>query len=185
MKTKDLIQIVLNLIAFFVLFFATGGKGSFWGFLTFNIIAGIILFELVISRDMTGLWVWITKTVTYVLFSIKFAFSMGPIKMEYVIMIAISVISLLISRHLIKKRSVALWGQNIAYLFGGYLYVLAILQHPQTFTNYHIIFWSINTLSYSLLVYDVIKNKKDKVNLIIPVYAIAACLVYIICIVAT
>lgn len=183
MKTKDLIQIGLNILAFLILFFSSGGNGSFWGFLTFNIIAAIVLIEILLSKDKTAIWVWITKTITYVFFSIKFAKNMGEIKTEYIVMIFISVVSLLISRHLIKRRAVALWGQNFAYIIGAYMYIIAILTHPETFGIAHILFWGINCISYFLLIYEIFKEKKDKTNLIIPGYAVVGCIVYMILII--
>ena len=184
MKKQDFVQIVLNILAFLVLIATPGGTGSFWGFFTFNIISGIVLMEIFLSKDHTGKWIWITKTFTYILLCIKFAHSMGEFKWQYVVMIAISVLTLVVSRHLIKRRAIALWGQNIAYIFGGWLYCLAIIYHPSTFGVYHIVFWLINALSFGLLSYEVIKEKKGSINLIIPVYALAACLVYIIFIIA-
>lgn len=175
---KDLIQIGLNLLAFIVLFTSTGGNGSFWGFLTFNILSGIILTEIFLNKDKTGLWLWITKTSTYIFLCLKYAQNMGDIKKEYIVMILISVMSLLISKHLIKKRSIALWGQNLAYLIGGYLYILAIINNPDKFSSVHLVFWSINSLSFILLVQEILKENKDKVNLIIPGYALVACITY-------
>lgn len=179
MKKQDFLQIMLNILAFLLLFFSSGGNGSFWGFLTFNIIATIVLIEILLSNDKTGLWVWITKTITYVFFSIKFAQNMGEIKMEYIIMILVSAISLIVSRKIIKKRAIALWGQNFAYIIGAYMYVMAIIAHPEQFQIHHILFWLINCISYFLLIYDIIKNKKDKINLIIPGYAVIACIIYV------
>ena len=179
MKKPDVIQIVLNIVACLVLLATPGGNGSFWGFLTFNIMSAIVLTEIVLSKDQTAKWLWITKTFTYVVLCIKFIHSMGVIKWEYPVMIAIAVLTLIASRHLIKRRAVAMWGQNVAYVFGGYLYCLAIVNHPDSFGIYHIVFWLINSLSFGLISYQVIKEKKGSVNLIVPVYALAACLIYI------
>ena len=179
MKKPDVIQVVLNIVAFLVLLATPGGNGSFWGFLTFNIMSAIVLAEILLSKDQTAKWLWITKTFTYVILCIKFIHSMGVIRWEYPVMIAIAILTLIVSRHLIKRRAVAMWGQNAAYLLGEYLYCLAILNHPDSFGVYHIVFWLINALSFGLVVYQVIKEKEGNIKLIVPAWAFAACLVYI------
>lgn len=179
MNRKDLIQIFLNLFAFSILYTSSGGHGSFWAFITFNIIAGIILTEIVLSKDKTALWVWITKTATYIFLSVKFIHNMGEIKIEYICMVTLSVSSLIISRHLIAKRMIALWGQNVAYLIGGYLYIVAIIENSSSFGWAHVFFWVINALSYLLLIQQIYQEKKDKINLTIPVFATVVCGVYV------
>ncbi len=176
---KEWIQIVLNIVAFVVLIASSGGVGSFWGFLTFNIISGIILLEILLSKDHTAKWLWITKTVTYVFLVIKFTHNMGEFKQEYIYMIAISVAAFLASKHLIKRRSIALWGQNAAYTIGQIMYIQAIHRHPESFGWSHVLFWVIIFSSFAYLVYEVLIHKKAKVNLIIPAYAMVICVVYI------
>lgn len=177
---NDMVQIVLNITAFLILIFSGGGHGSFWGFLTFNIIAAIVLIEILLSTDKTALWVWITKTFTYILLVIKFSHNIGEIKPSYIYMIIISATALVISRRLIKKRAVSMWGQNIAYIIGGYMYVMAIIHAPNDFGAAHIWFWLVNCASYALLVREIYVKNKPKVNLIIPIYAIIACLIYVV-----
>ena len=179
MKKQDLIQIVLNVVACLVLLATPGGNGSFWGFFTFNIMSVIVLAEILLSKDQTAKWLWITKSFTYAVLCIKFIHSMGELRWEYPVMIAIAIVTLIASRRLIKRRSVAMWGQNLAYFMGGYLYCLAIVTHPHSFGRFHIIFWVINSLSFGLMSYQVIREKRGSVNLIIPVYAFISCLVYI------
>lgn len=174
----DVVQIMLNIVAFLVLMFATGGHGSFWGFLTFNIIAGITLIEILSSKDKTAVWVWITKTFTYIMLVIKFSSNMGTIKPAYIVMIAISAAAFIISKRLIKKRAVSMWGQVAAYLIGGYMYIMAIVHSSGDFGAGHMWFWGINCLSYILLVCDIVAKDKPRVNLIIPLYALFFSLVY-------
>ncbi len=180
MKTNDKIQIALNIIAFLVLIISSGGTGSFWGFLTFNIIAAIVLIEIILSKDSTAKWIWITKTVTYTILTIKFSHNMGEIKSMYIAMILVSAGAVVVSRRLIKRRAVALWGQNVAYLIGAYMYVVAVYSNPHAFGIYHMLFWLVNAISYALLIRDIIIEKKAKVNLIIPVYACIVSLLYIL-----
>lgn len=180
---NDWTQILLNIAAFLVLCFSMEGTGSFWGFITFNVIAIIVLIEILLSSDKTALWVWITKSLTYILLVIKFSYNIGNIKPAYICMIIISATALVVSRRLIKKRAVSMWGQTVAYIIGGYMYVMAIIHSPESFGNAHIWFWVINSVSYALLVYEIIAKHKPKVNLIIPLYAMIACLLYIVLII--
>lgn len=180
----DIIQIVINIIAFVILFLSLGGHGSFWSFLTFNIIAGIILTESVLSKDKTGFWVWITKTFTYILLVINFASNRGELKWWYIVMILISVTALVISRYYIKKRAVSFIGQDIAYAIGGIMYVIVIYHNPEQFGMGHICFWLVNSLSYFLVIHDIFKNNRPKVNLIIHIFAAVTCLIYVAFIIA-
>ncbi len=182
MKTKitknDWIQIVLNLIAFAVLFTAPTGRGSFWGFTSFFVLSGIILLEISFQEDKTAIWVWRTKTLTYLFFVIKFTSNIGPFNWIYVIMIILSMCTLLVSKR-IKKRAISMWGTNIAYIIGGVMYILAVFGKPDDYGLHHILFWFVNWISYGILIYEILKEKKERVNLIIPIYAFIFCLVYI------
>ena len=180
LQKKDLVQIGLNVIAALILLCSSGGQGSFWGFLTFNIISLAILGESLLSKDHTGVPVWVTKSITYVLLTIKFSSNVGVVKPGYIWMVTISIASLLISRHLIKKRAIALWGQNVAYMIGGVMYVMAILKTPSQFGLSHICFWGVNMASFLLLVREVIQEKKDRTNLIIPGWASVVCVIYMV-----
>lgn len=178
---NDLVQIALNVISFLILFLSKGGHGSFWGFLTFNIIAAITLIELLLNEDHKALWVWATKTITYMVLVIKFFHNFGELKLHYVAMIIVSVVAFFISRFLIKNRAIAAWGQVVAYIIGAIMYGAAIIHHPEDFGWGHIGFWLVNLISYALLIYKVYTaDKNDKVNLIIPVYAIVTCPVFIV-----
>ncbi len=184
-KKSDWVQIVLNLIAFVVLFIAPTGRGSFWGFTTFFVLASLILIEISLSNDKTAIWIWITKTITYSLFVWKFSSNIGPFHWEYVLMIFISFLTLLVSRKLIKTRAIAMWGTNIAYVIGGIMYIIAIFKTPQDYGYHHILFWLVNCLSYGILIYQILKEKREKVNLIIPIYAFTFCIVYMVIILLT
>ncbi|MBP7848067.1 hypothetical protein KA013_02490 [Patescibacteria group bacterium] len=177
---KDKIQIILNLAAFAVLITSTGGKGSFWAFLSFSILCGINVIEGVLSKDKTAKWVWITKVITYAILTVKFAHNMGEPKAIYFWMIGISATALLISRHFIKKRAVAMWGANFANIFGAGMYALAVIHHPESYGLVDIIFWLFNLASYSYLVWEVYKDRKDPVNYIISVYAVIVCTIHIV-----
>ncbi len=178
---RDAIQIALNALAFLILFFATGGHGSFWGFLTFNITAGIILTEILLTKDKVGVALWTTKVVTYVFLSAKFFHNMGELKSAYVAMIAISAGAFIISRKIVKNRTFGLWGQIAAYCIGAYMYITAIISHPGDFNVSHMTFWLVNLISYALLIRQINKEKKSKENLIIPGYGVFMSAIYILC----
>lgn len=177
-QKKDWIQIVLNVIAFVILFSAPTGKGSFWGFTTFFVLCATNLIEILLSKDRTAIWLWITKTITYSLFVWKFSSNIGPFHWEYVMMVAISFCTLLISRHLIKRRSIAMWGSNVASVIGGVLYIIAVVNKPEDYGYHHILFWLVNAISYGLLIQEIIHHKKHRVNLIIPIYGFTFSLLY-------
>jgi hypothetical protein len=176
---RDWVQIGLNLLAFIVLMLAPTGKGSFWGFTTFFVLAGLILLEISLSKDKTAIWIWITKTTTYAIFVLKFSSNIGEFHWQYIVMIVVSICTLLVSRKLIKSRSIAMWGTNTAYVIGGVMYIVAVVSKPEDYDYNHIIFWFINAVSYGILIWQILSQKKDKVNLIIPVYAFTFCIVYI------
>lgn len=178
---KDTAQIVLNLLAFLILYFAPGGHGSFWGFLTFNITAGIILTEILLTKDKVGVALWSTKVVTYLFLTAKFFHNMGELKGAYVAMIAISATSFIISRKMVKNRRFGLWGQIAAYCIGAYMYITAIISHPGDFNLAHMAFWLVNLISYALLIGQINKEKKSKDNLIIPGYGVFMSAIYILC----
>lgn len=182
-EKNDWVQIILNLIAFIVLFVAPTGRGSFWGFTTFFVLASVILLEIVLSKDKTAIWIWITKTITYSLFVWKFSSNIGPFHWEYILMILISLLTLLISRKLVKTRAIAMWGTNVAYVIGGAMYIIAVVNKPEDYGFYHIVFWLVNCISYGILIYQILKEKREKVNLIIPIYAFIFCIVYIVIII--
>jgi hypothetical protein len=177
---NDGVQIFLNLIAFAILISAPTGQGSFWGFTTFFVLATLILIEIILSKDRTAIWIWITKTATYSLFVVKFSSNIGPFHWEYVVMIVISLITLFVSRKFIKTRALAMWGTNVAYVIGGIMYILAVMNKPEDYGYHHILFWVVNWLSYAILIVEIYKHKKAKVNYIIPVYAFTFCIVYIV-----
>jgi hypothetical protein len=183
MKKKDIIQILLNLLAFVILIISPGGKGTFWSFLTFTLLALFVLLEIILSKDKTALWVWITKTLTYIFLTIKFLNNMGDFKIIYGVMVLIAVITFIVSKKFIQKRIIAMWGTNVAYLIGAYMYINAVFVNPEQFNGYHILFWLTNVLSYFLLIREVIKEKKPRVNLNVPVFAFIVCLIYILIIV--
>ncbi len=176
---QDKVQISLNIAAFIVLVLSLGGKGSFWAFLSFTLVSGINAIEVKLSKG-TGLWLWITKTVTYSILTAKFAHNMGELKMIYIYMIIISVFSLWASLHLVKKRQVAMFGSIFANLLGGAMYVIAVVKHPTSYGHIDTLFWILNLASYAYLVYEVIKGNKPRVNLILPIYAVVICLIYIV-----
>lgn len=178
-ERKDRVQIKLNILAFLILYLTTGGHGSFWGFFTFNIISALIFIEICLSTDKTAFWLWATKTATYILICIKFFSNKGEFRIEYVYMMAISATAVLISRRL-KNRSFSAWGQVIAYIIGGVMYVMAIISDRDHFGIGHICFWLVNLMSYSLLIGEVYAAKKPSYNYIIPGYALVGCVVYII-----
>jgi hypothetical protein len=177
---QDWIQIGLNVLAFIILVLAPTGRGSFWGFTTFFALAGIILLEIILSDDKTAIWIWITKTTTYSVFVWKFSSNIGQFHWHYVVMIAVSICAFLISRKLIKARAISMWGTNIAYIIGGIMYITAVLNKPDDYGWHHISFWFVNMVSYGILIYQIVKQKKKKVNLIIPIYAFTFCIVYMV-----
>jgi len=177
---SDWIQIILNLIAFFILYSFPTGRGSFWGFTTFFILSLLILIEILLSKDKTALWIWITKTFTYFILFWKFSSNIGPFHWEYVAMIFISFFTFMISRKIIKERAIAMWGTNISYLIGAVMYIIAVVKYPKDYGNPHLLFWLISCISYGVLIYDIIKQKKEKVNLIIPIYAFTICIIYML-----
>ncbi len=185
LKKEDKQQLGLNILAFILLLSATGGKGSFWGFATFTLLSGINLTENLLSKDRTTRVIWIVKTITYSILCVLLWFNKGEFKWLYVIMISISGLALLVSRHLITKRAIAMWGSNASYCIAAYLYIGAILQNPEQFGLFHILFWLVNIVSYVLVINQIRKEKIDQVRLIIPVFAFFACLVYIIIILVT
>lgn len=177
---KDWIQISLNVLAFLFLIFATGGHGSFWGFATFNIIAAIAFTEVSLSKtDKTAYWVWFTKTVTYFIICMKFFSNKGELKTEYIVMISIAAVGFFVSRHF-AQRAISMWGQVAAYIIGAYMYINAIINHPGDFGWGHMGFWTVNFISYALLIWEVWKHKKESYNYIVPVYAIITCPVFVI-----
>ena len=185
LRKEDKQQLGLNVLAFVVFLFATGGKGSFWGFATFTLLSGINLTENLLSKDSTTTVIWLVKTVTYSILCSLLWFNKGEFRWIYVIMILLSGIALLVSRHFIKERAIAMWGSNAAYCIAAYLYVSAILQNPGQFGLLHVLFWLINLISYVLVIGQIRREKIDQVRLIIPVFALAACLVYILVILIT
>lgn len=185
LNKNDWVQIILNFIAFIILFSAPTGKGSFWGFTTFFILAAIILIEIALSKDKTAIWIWITKTATYSMFVLKFSSNIGPFHWEYVVMIVISILTLLISHKFIKTRAIAMWGTNTAYVIGGIMYIVAVCNTPGDYGYHHIFFWLVNCISYGILIYQILKEKREKVNLIIPIYAFTFCIVYVVIILLT
>lgn len=182
-RNKEITQIVLNLLAFLILFNSTGGNGSFWGFATFTILISMMLIEMMLSKDPTGLWLWLTKLGTYTFLTVKFSCNMGEIQIANVCMILISVVSLLVSRHLIKKRALGLWGQNVAFIIGSIMYITAILTNPDMFGIAHIVFWAVNGLSYLLLLIEIKQEKKDKQNYIVPGWGFTGSIIHVVVII--
>lgn len=183
-QKRNAIQIALNVLAFVILFFATGGHGSFWGFLTFNLTAAIILAEILLSKG-AGTALWATKTITYIFLTYKFSHNMGTFRVEYAWMIGLSAGSFIASRLALKRskdaRTIAIVGQIFAYVIGAYMYISAIFHAPDDFTISHMGFWFVNLLSYVLLVREIIQDKKSRVDLIIPIYGITMSGIYILC----
>jgi hypothetical protein len=173
-------QIGLNVLSFVVYFCATGGKGSFWGFATFTLLSLIILAENLLSKDRTMIAIWIVKSVTYSILTFFLWSNKGEFKIVYVIMILLSGVALLVSRHFIKERAIAMWGSNISYLFAAYLYLSAVVQNPEAYGFMHICFWLVNLISYVLVIRQIKQEKIDQVRLIVPVFALWACVVYIV-----
>ncbi len=73
-----------------------------------------------------------------------------------------------------------MWGTNIAYVIGGIMYIMAVLNKPEDYGYHHILFWLVNCISYGILIYQILKEKREKVNLIIPMYAFTFCIVYMV-----
>ena len=186
LTSKDKIQIILNLAAFAVLITSTGGKGSFWAFLSFTALSGINLIEVTLSKDSSsGKWVWITKTTTYAILTYLLINNRGDPKQIYFWMIAISAIALIISKSLIRKRAIALSGACFANLFGAGMYALAVINNPESYGLIEIVFWLLNLASYVYWHWEVWYYRKDRVNYIITIYATVVCLMHIILIAIT
>ena len=140
----------------------------------------VILTEIILSKDKTGLWLWIVKLSTYSILVWTFSSNRGQFHWQYVIMIVISCIALFISRTLIKKRSITMIGTILAYTIGGILYIIAIVHNPKDYGYHHIVFMLINAISYILLTIEIIQQEKERVNLIIPIFAFITCLIYVL-----
>lgn len=185
MNKKDQTQIVLNLIAGVVLYLSLGGAGSFWPFASFTIIAYFMLAYTILTKG-PGMWVWITKSTTYLFLCVKFSATAGDIKTGYIVMIVVATVffiaSKLFTRYHTEAIRLGLWGQNIAYSIGGVLYILAVQQHPDAYNINHMMFWGINAVSYALLIRDIwgSNNAQQRPLLIVFYFAFITCLVYII-----
>jgi hypothetical protein len=179
MRPIDVVQVGLALLGFAILIIIPSSRATFWGFTVFTGLGVIILVDIVTRDDKTGLWLWTAKTITYIILCWKFSHNMGVFHIEYVIMLAIALSAFVVSRRFIPVRAIALWGQNFAYTFGAYMYIKAVYHYPEEYGVVQILFWTINATSYSLMIWEIDKNQKPKDNLIIPVFALVVCLIYI------
>jgi hypothetical protein len=179
MRPIDFVQVGLALLGFAILIIIPSSRATFWGFTVFTGLGSIILVDILTRDDKTGLWLWTAKTITYIILCWKFSHNMGTFHMEYVIMLAIALSAFIVSRRYIPVRAIALWGQNFAYTFGAYMYIKAVYHYPEEYGAAQILFWTINAISYALMIWEIDKYKKPSDNLIIPVFALVVCLIYI------
>jgi hypothetical protein len=182
----DIVQIFINIIAFIVLYNAIGGKGMFWQFFPLTIIFIIILIDSVSQKCL-----WTVKVITYMILTIKFSSNIGLFQWYHLVIICISIGSFILSRELIrrniiKKKIIALWGQNCAFWFAGILYIKAVIMYPDSYNNCHITFWLLNMISYiiaSVIIYRDKSNNKEE--FILALSRIIPCFIYSIIIVLT
>lgn len=175
MKYQSSIQIVLNLIAFLVLFISTGGNGSFWSIFTIEIILCINIWYAY-KRKLAGKEVWITKAITYLVLCGMYIQNAGTLRADYIAIIVFALAVFIVAKR--KRSAIGYWGQTIALTMCGVLFLMAVYTDPTKFSFYHALFWLVNAISYALLIYEVRKNRLGSQELIIPVFATVTAFLY-------